>query len=77
MSMIKFGMDSWPFSVQDGLKRLNRVVENVNQNMFVTMFMDFMRKLICFIMLCGHEPGYICRIKLEFEEMTERELYLV
>lgn len=41
MSMIKFGMDSYGHSQlpNDGLKRLNRVVEkNINQNMFVTMF---------------------------------------
>lgn len=33
MSMIKFGMDSYGHSQlpSDGLKRLNRVVENVNQ----------------------------------------------
>ncbi|WP_262605149.1 PP2C family protein-serine/threonine phosphatase [Staphylococcus sp. IVB6238] len=78
MSMIKFGMDSYGHSQlpNDGLKRLNRVVEkNVNQNMFVTMFYglyeDFNHVLYC--SSAGHEPGYVFRAATDtFEEITVR-----
>ncbi|AKS73148.1 serine/threonine protein phosphatase [Staphylococcus schleiferi] len=78
MSMIKFGMDSYGHSQlpNDGLKRLNRVVEkNINQNMFVTMFYGLYEDLnhVLYCSSAGHEPGYIFRAKTnEFEEITVR-----
>ncbi|MDQ7191934.1 SpoIIE family protein phosphatase [Staphylococcus felis] len=78
MSMIKFGMDSYGHSQlpNDGLKRLNRVVEkNVNQNMFVTMFYGLYEELnhILYCSSAGHEPGYIFRAETnEFEEIKVR-----
>ncbi|GGA92083.1 SpoIIE family protein phosphatase [Staphylococcus muscae] len=78
MSMIKFGMDSYGHSQlpNDGLKRLNRVVEkNVNQNMFVTMFYGLYEDLnhILYCSSAGHEPGYIFRAATDtFEEITVR-----
>ncbi|PTG64052.1 serine/threonine protein phosphatase [Staphylococcus chromogenes] len=78
MSMIKFGMDSYGHSQlpNDGLKRLNRVVEkNVNQNMFVTMFYGLYEEMnhILYCSSAGHEPGYIFRAdKDEFEEIDVR-----
>lgn len=78
MSMIKFGMDSYGHSQlpNDGLKRLNRVVEkNVNQNMFVTMFYGLYEDLnhILYCSSAGHEPGYIFRAASDtFEEINVR-----
>ncbi|MBI5975486.1 PP2C family protein-serine/threonine phosphatase [Staphylococcus sp. H16/1A] len=78
MSMIKFGMDSYGYSQlpNDGLKRLNRVVEkNINQNMFVTMFYGLYEELnhILYCSSAGHEPGYIFRAETnEFEEIEVR-----
>lgn len=78
MSMIKFGMDSYGHSQlpNDGLKRLNRVVEkNVNQNMFVTMFYGLYEDLnhVLYCSSAGHEPGYIYRAETdEFEEIKVR-----
>ncbi|QLK86481.1 serine/threonine protein phosphatase [Staphylococcus sp. 17KM0847] len=78
MSMIKFGMDSYGHSQlpNDGLKRLNRVVEkNVNQNMFVTMFYGLYEDLnhVLYCSSAGHEPGYIFRAASDtFEEITVR-----
>ncbi|MGV3277546.1 SpoIIE family protein phosphatase [Staphylococcus hyicus] len=78
MSMIKFGMDSYGHSQlpNDGLKRLNRVVEkNVNQNMFITMFYGLYEEMnhILYCSSAGHEPGYIFRAeKNEFEEIDVR-----
>ena len=74
MSMIKFGMDSYGHSQlpSDGLKRLNRVVENVNQNMFVTMFYGLYEEMnhLLYCSSAGHEPGYIY-IELKLKHLKE------
>ncbi|EGQ3328445.1 PP2C family protein-serine/threonine phosphatase [Staphylococcus pseudintermedius] len=78
MSMIKFGMDSYGHSQlpNDGLKRLNRVVEkNINQNMFVTMFYGLYEEInhVLYCSSAGHEPGYIFRAESDtFEEIKVR-----
>ncbi|ARJ50237.1 SpoIIE family protein phosphatase [Staphylococcus lutrae] len=78
MSMIKFGMDSYGHSQlpNDGLKRLNRVVEkNINQNMFVTMFYGLYEDInhILYCSSAGHEPGYVFRAASNtFEEIAVR-----
>ncbi|KAA6449643.1 PP2C family protein-serine/threonine phosphatase [Bacillus swezeyi] len=69
MSMIKYAMDSLPYSgshPSQVLKNLNRVVEqNVDPSMFITMFYGnyHLQKHLFTFASAGHEPGfyYSCR----------------
>ncbi|MEH7086251.1 PP2C family protein-serine/threonine phosphatase [Neobacillus drentensis] len=83
MSMIKYGMDSLPKSINspnDVLSNLNRVVENnLDSSMFITMFYgvyNFSNHTFIYA-AAGHEQGFYYHASSQsFEDLTTRGMVL-
>jgi phosphoserine phosphatase RsbU/P len=83
MSMIMFGMDSLPMSINnpnDVLSNLNRVVENnLDSSMFITMFYgkyDYSNHTFTYS-AAGHEQGFYYHASSQsFEDLTTRGMVL-
>jgi len=83
MTLIKYGMDSLPKSINkpnDVLENLNRVAENnLDSNMFITMFYgvyDFCNHIFTYA-AAGHEQGfYFDATSQSFEDLMTRGLVL-
>lgn len=82
MSMIMYGMDSLPKSINpnDVLSNLNRIVENnLDSSMFITMFYgiyDFSNHTFTYA-AAGHEQGFYYHASSHsFEDLTTRGMVL-